>query len=268
MMRLAVIGNPIAHSRSPEIHHAFAGQAGLEIHYEKLLAEPDAFAEVAQRFLVSGGAGFNVTVPFKFEAYELVDEYTAAAAAAGTVNTVVSTRDGHLLGDNTDGRGLRADLETNLGWALTGKRVLILGAGGAVQGVIPALIDAGPGMIHISNRTHDRAIELARRYPGTEARLPHQLEAGYDVVINGSSAGLGGTAPDIVTDVVGPQTHAYDMVYGKGDTPFEAWAIEAGATETANGLGMLVEQAALAFTLWTGFEPQTRPVIETLRASL
>lgn len=263
--KLAVFGNPVEHSRSPDIHMAFSAQTGIPLHYEKRLAPIDGFAPAARTFIESGAHGFNVTVPFKRDAFALVDGCGDAAARAGVVNTVSVQSDGSLWGDNTDGAGLVADLEVNLGWRLENARILVLGAGGAVQGVLPALIGRGPARIDILNRTHEKALALAERFDVRAVRQD-ELDTGYDVIISGSSAGLSGdSVGPSARSVVGGMTRAYDMIYGAEATPFCRWATEAGAITASDGLGMLVEQAAEAFAIWFGVRPETKPVVAALR---
>lgn len=263
--RLAVIGNPIAHSRSPEIHAAFAREFDIEIDYQKLLAPEDGFRRTALDFIAAGGIGFNVTVPFKFDACNLCDEVSDVARRSEAVNTV-AVIDGRLYGYNTDGTGIRRDIEQNLGWTISGARVLVIGAGGAVSGILPALLDAAPGSIHIYNRTMARAHSLAARYGGpVEARDVEGLASDYDLVISGSSAGLAGGSVALPDRIVGPRTRCYDMIYSDATTMFNAWASAVGCLATSDGLGMLVEQAAEAFNIWFGLTPQTRTVIEQMR---
>lgn len=269
MKRLAVIGNPVAHSRSPEIHAAFAAQAGIDILYERLLAPVGDFARVARAFLDDGGCGFNITVPFKHEAWALAQSRSDAADASETVNTIKVLRDGSLFGDNTDGTGLVGDLESNLRWPIDGAKVLVIGAGGAVAAVLPALLARRPARLDLYNRTHERAARLASRYPARVRALETLADAGpYDLVVSGSSAGLSGSSPVLSPAIVGPRTRCYDMIYSATTTPFNAWAMESGAAVTSDGLGMLVMQAASAFSLWFEFEPDTAPVIALLRRSI
>lgn len=269
MNKLAVIGNPVAHSLSPEIHAAFALQANIEVSYERILADPDAFAETARAFVDDGAVGFNVTVPFKREAWVLADTVSPEAAASEAVNTVTVQDDHTLRGDNTDGAGLVRDMTGNLGWRLEGARMLLVGAGGAVSGVIPAILATGAELIHVFNRTHERALELERRFDGELIALrAADLLRHYDIVINGTSAGLSGNVPDLPDDIIGEQTNVYDMVYGKDTTAFNRWAIAAGCRNASDGLGMLVEQAARSFTIWFGFTPVTPPVIDEIRVLL
>lgn len=267
MKHLAVIGNPVDHSRSPEIHTAFAAQARIQVSYVRIKAGIDAFEETARQFIAGGGMGFNVTVPFKREAFEMMASCSREATESQTVNTVTVHRDGSLHGDNTDGSGLVRDLTMNLGWTLTGGRILIVGAGGAVSGVLPALIASAPESVHIFNRTFERARGLQAQFDGKVTAVTEAgLDKEYDFIISGSSAGLaGGAQPDLPGQILGPETRCYDMIYSGHTTTFNQWAIDCGARHCSDGLGMLVEQAAVAFRLWFGFEPSTSPVISHLR---
>lgn len=267
--RYAVAGNPVAHSRSPFIHAAFARQTGQDLEYRRLLLPVDGFAVGASAFFADGGKGLNVTVPFKRDAHDLADRLTPRAQAAGAVNTLARQPDGTLLGDNTDGAGLVRDLRKNLGWSIAGARVLLVGAGGAARGVMAPLLAEAPAELLVINRTAGRAEELAGLFSGdapvrgggmslAEGRL-------FDLVINASSAGLGGESPALPEGVIGPVTHCYDMVYGNEPTPFLRAAAEAGALSLADGLGMLVEQAAESFFLWRGVRPDTATVMARLR---
>lgn len=262
----AVFGNPIAHSKSPLIHAAFARQTGQDMDYTSILAPVDGFREAVRAFQAQGGAGANVTVPFKEQAYALADERTARAEAAGAVNTL-KFQAGTVLGDNTDGVGLVRDLTANLGLALTGKRLLLMGAGGAARGVVLPLLEEGPAELFIVNRTAAKAAALARCFSefavidgGGYERLGGKP---FDVVINATAASLGGELPPLPGDVFASGAWAYDMMYGR-ETPFMAFARARGA-RVADGLGMLVEQAAEAFFLWRGLRPMTAPVIQSLR---
>ena len=266
MKQLAVIGNPVNHSRSPEIHSAFAALAKIDLSYVRIKAEIDAFADTARQFVAGGGMGFNVTVPFKREAFEMMASCSPEATESQTVNTVTVQRGGSLHGDNTDGTGLVRDLSLNLGWALTGARILVVGAGGAVSGVLPALIASGPSSLHIYNRTFERARGLQAQFADVVTAVTvAELDKEYDFIISGSSAGLAGGVPDLPGHILGPETRCYDMIYSGDTTTFNQWAIECGARHCSDGLGMLVEQAAVSFQLWFGFEPATSPVISHLR---
>jgi shikimate dehydrogenase len=262
--RYAVFGHPIAHSKSPQIHAAFARQTGQDMTYEAILAPKDGFADAVVAFVAAGGRGANVTVPFKEAAFRLADRLTPRARRAGAVNTLSFDADG-TLGDNTDGAGLVADLIRNLQCPLAGKRILLLGAGGAARGAIEPLLDQQPAVLVIANRTVGRAEELARLFDrGVVACGFDAVDAPFDLVINATAASLAGELPPLSSHIFTPDTLAYDMMYGR-DTPFLVFARTHGAA-TADGLGMLVEQAAEAFALWRGVRPDTAPVIASLRA--
>ncbi|TCS71319.1 shikimate dehydrogenase [Sulfuritortus calidifontis] len=266
--RYAVFGNPITHSKSPRIHAEFARQTGQDLSYEAILAPLDGFPAAVAAFRATGGRGANVTVPFKEQAFELASRRTERAEAAGAVNTL-KFEGQEILGDNTDGAGLVADLTRNLGLDLAGRRILLLGAGGAARGVILPLLGAMPASLFIANRTADKALDLARRLAaagpvegGGFDALPGRQ---FDLVINATAASLAGELPPLPNDVFAPGALAYDMMYGQ-DTPFLAFARARGA-RVADGLGMLVEQAAEAFYLWRGVRPETAPVIALLRGA-
>jgi len=263
--RYAVFGHPIAHSQSPAIHAAFARQTGQDLRYEAILAPLDGFAASVAAFIAAGGRGANVTVPFKEEAFRLAGRLSARAERAGAVNTL-SFEDGALLGDNTDGAGLVADLVRNLKRDLAGARILLLGAGGAARGVAGPLLDLRPVALVIANRTAGRAEALARLFDRNAVGCGFEaVEGRFDLVVNATAASLAGELPPLPPDVFAPGALAYDMMYGR-DTPFLAFARERGAA-TADGLGMLVEQAAEAFFVWRGVRPDTAPVIAGLRAA-
>lgn len=261
--RYAVFGHPIAHSKSPQIHAAFARQTGQDMTYAAILAPLDGFPASVAAFVATGGRGANITVPFKEEAFRLAQQRTPRAERAGAVNTLVFA-DGEIRGDNTDGAGLVADLTRNLHRPLGGRRILLLGAGGAARGVIEPLLDEAPAALVIANRTVARAQELADLFGrGVAACGFDTTGSGFDVVINATSASLAGELPPLSPAVFAPDALAYDMMYGR-DTPFLAFARAHGAA-TADGLGMLVEQAAEAFHVWRGVRPDTAPVIAALR---
>ncbi len=263
--RYVVIGNPIAHSKSPRIHALFAASTGQDMRYEALLAPLDGFAATVREFVAAGGRGANVTVPFKEEAFRLSTRLSDRARAAGAVNTLTFTG-AEILGDNTDGAGLVRDLRANLGVAIAGKRVLLLGAGGAARGVILPLLAEHPAELTVANRTVDKALALASAFPGcTGCGLDALDSRVFDLVINATSAGLAGGVSPRLTFAYAPGALAYDMVYGQ-DTDFLRQAVAAGAT-TADGLGMLVEQAAEAFLVWRGLRPDTAPVLAALRSA-
>lgn len=266
--RYAVFGNPVAHSRSPQIHGRFALQEGAEIEYVRIEAQPGAFEEVAGRFFAEGGQGANVTVPFKTDAYAWVDRHSERAAAAGAVNAIIPLGGGRFLGDNTDGEGLADDIEQAQGVDICGRRILILGAGGAVRGVVPVLQQRGAAEIVIANRTEAKAQELAARFGVQTAALgglPHHY---FDIVVNGTSGGLSGEMPAVEAGVFGACLLAYDMVYGAGAAVFLDFARRSGAAKTADGLGMLVAQAAVSYRLWRGFSPDIKPVIRAMKEAV
>jgi shikimate dehydrogenase len=270
MDRYAVIGNPIAHSKSPRIHAEFARQTGQDLDYGRILAAPDRFAETVRAFFAGGGRGLNVTVPFKEAAWRLADERSPRAEVAGAVNTLTALSDGRLRGDNTDGAGLVRDLAGNHGFAFAGRRVLLLGAGGAARGVLHPLLETRLGGLTVANRTADKARDLAGLATGLGPVAGCGLDglAGgrFDLIINATSAGLDGEVPAIPDDCLAPGGWTYDMLYGDVPTPFCRWGQGHGASRALDGLGMLVEQAAESFRLWRGIRPQTAPVIALLRA--
>ena len=267
MNRYAVFGNPIGHSLSPKIHLAFAAQTQQLIRYEALCAPLDGFTETVGAFLEHDGKGFNVTVPFKQHAYGLVDEIRPRAQLAQAVNTV-GVSNGKLWGDNTDGIGLVRDLIQNHRIILSNLNILIIGAGGAVRGVLGPLLEQKPKKIVLVNRTAKKAEELVELFnPFGEifATTFNQLNTSFDLIINGSSASLTGELPPLPNRIIKPQhTVCYDMMYSKTITPFNQWAKNNNAKNTFDGLGMLVEQAAEAFYLWHGVRPDTAPVISML----
>jgi shikimate dehydrogenase len=264
-----VIGNPIAHSKSPEIHAQFAAQTGQELSYERLLAPLQGFKEAVRTFIANGGKGANVTVPFKLEAHALADQLTDRARLAGAVNTL-KFEEGRILGDNTDGAGLVRDIVQNAGVALAGKRVLLLGAGGASRGALLPLLEQKPAELVLANRTHAKAQELATQFSGYGKLVATEyagLHGTFDVVINATSASLAADVPPLPASTLLPTTLAYDMMYGKQPTVFMEFAQRHGAI-ARDGLGMLVEQAAEAFLLWRGVRPVTADVFAALRAQL
>ncbi len=267
--RYVVIGNPIEHSKSPQIHAAFARQTGQEMEYGRILGEADGFERQVREFLAAGGKGLNVTVPFKEAAWHLAGERSGRAEVAGAVNTLIVLADGRLRGDNTDGVGLVRDLTVNQGLDLKGCRVLLLGAGGASRGVVRPLLEAGPNQLLIANRTAEKALALAAALSGFGAVFGCGLDrlAGrqFDLIINGTAAGLRGEVPGIPEHLLAPGGWSYDMMYGSEPTAFVRWGEAHGAARALDGLGMLVEQAAEAFYLWRGIRPETRGVIEALR---
>lgn len=270
MDRYGVFGNPIGHSKSPQIHQMFAEQTGQVISYEPLLAPLDDFAGFARPFF-EAGLGANVTVPFKEEAFRLADQLSERAQRAGAVNTLIKLEDGTLLGDNTDGLGLVRDLLDNASVALHSKRILLLGAGGAVRGVLEPLLAQSPSELVIANRTLAKAEQLAVEFTAlgaVRACAFEQLQGPFDLIINGTSASLGGELPPLSDELItADSTVCYDMMYAARATPFCQWATDRGAG-SRDGLGMLVEQAAAAFEIWRGVRPETGNVLAQLRAQL
>lgn len=265
--RYAVIGHPIAHSRSPRIHAAFAAAAGQHLAYDRIDAAPEAFEGIVRDFFDDGGCGLNVTLPHKESAARLADRLTGRARLAGAVNTLARQPDGTLLGDNTDGAGLMADL-ARLGIAVRGARVLVLGAGGATRGILGPLLETQPAQLVVANRTAARATALAATFAGVQGcgydALASLVVAGpFDLVIHATSLGLQGEVPPLPQGVIGPASVAYDLGYGAGDTPFVRWARARGVTRAEQGLGMLIEQAAESFFLWRGVRPDTAPLHRT-----
>ena len=281
--RYAVVGNPVQHSRSPFIHAAFARETGQALHYGRLESPLDAFVPTLHRFAAStrgpdgetGPArGCNITVPFKFEAYALAATRTARAALAGAVNTLRFDADG-WLGDNTDGAGLVRDIQHNAGVALAGRRVLMLGAGGAAAGALGPLLAAAPAALQVVNRTADKAVALVARHAALAREHGVRLSAGsltdhdrgVDVIVNASASSLHGVAVPLRGDAMRAGALALDMMYGPAAEAFLRWAAEHDG-QGRDGLGMLVEQAAEAFALWRGVRPQTAPVLAELRQRL
>jgi len=264
-----VVGHPVAHSWSPFIHGMFARQTGEQLTYRLHDVLPQDFRAYVLDFFSRGGRGLNVTVPHKVAAAELANELTPRAERAAAVNTLAVQRDNRVLGDNTDGAGLVHDLRDNLSINLAGRRVLIVGAGGATRGVVAPLLVLRPAELVIANRTAERAHALAADFEDVGAvrgcGFDDLGDVAYDVVINATSASLAGEVPAIPAGTIKSDSLCYDMAYSKGDTPFLKWAKEAGCERAAQGWGMLVEQAAESFQLWRGVRPQTRPVLEALR---
>lgn len=273
--RYVVIGNPIAHSKSPAIHAQFAQQTGERIAYDRLLAPVDGFVAAVREFISQGGRGMNVTVPFKLDAHALADRLSPRAAAAGAVNTLRFDADG-IFGDNTDGFGLVRDIEANLGVPLAGARVLLLGAGGAARGTVLPMLERGPRELAIVNRTAAKADALVAQFADAARAAGCALTGGgprtiepraYDVIVNATAGSLDAALPECDDLAFGSNTLAYDMMYGAQPTVFMRHALSLGA-RAADGLGMLVEQAAESFYVWRGVRPDSAPVLATLRAQL
>ncbi|PTQ88903.1 shikimate dehydrogenase [Agitococcus lubricus] len=270
--RYAVIGNPIGHSRSPRIHRAFAASTLQDLSYEAILSPLDNFSlTVAQFFAQPEAKGLNVTLPFKEQAYALSEVLSLRAQQAGAVNTLMKGKDGRLYGDNTDGTGLVRDITQNLGWQLANKRILVVGAGGAVRGVLGVLLAAQPASLSICNRTPAKAqalAELFKPYGHIQALAFSELQAdSVDIIINGSSASLSGESLPLARGILAANACAYDMAYGKKDLPFLAWAKAEGA-QIQDGLGMLIEQAAESFFIWRGIRVPTAKLLAEIRTEL
>ena len=271
----AVIGNPVAHSKSPVIHQLFGQQCDIDLSYERIQVDVGGFDQAVSHFAAHGGAGLNVTVPFKLDAWELCqrepNKLSSRAVIAQAVNTL-KFDDDCVEGDNTDGIGIVRDLQINLDCPLQGKRILVVGAGGAVRGVLAPLLDTEPESIIIVNRTSHKATALCEHfktlgYHNLSACSSDRLEQHFDVVINGTAASLGGQLPDIPGHSIGSNTLVYDMMYAAEPTLFMKWSLDNGARIASDGLGMLVEQAAESFLIWHDQKPSTAPVIEFLRKS-
>jgi shikimate dehydrogenase len=268
--KYAVVGFPVAHSWSPFIHGLFARQTGHQFTYSRLEVAPEALNDRVVEFFAADGKGLNVTMPHKQAACLIARERTPRAEMAGAVNTLALRNNG-LLGDNTDGAGLIADLTRNLSFDLRGTRVLLLGAGGAARGVLGPLLEMDPEYVEIANRNGERGAELAREFSTLGSVHGCGFDAitvaTFDLVLNATSASLQDTIPPIPPGVIGPTTLCYDMAYGKGDTAFTRWSKSAGAGRAETGWGMLVEQAAESFLLWRGVKPDTAPVIAAVKST-
>ncbi|HPF57446.1 MAG TPA: shikimate dehydrogenase [Candidatus Competibacteraceae bacterium] len=264
----AVMGHPIAHSQSPRIHTLFAAQTGQNLEYRAILVEPGGFAAAARAFHAAGGKGLNVTVPFKQDAWVFADILSARAERAGAVNTLIFGPGG-VRGDNTDGPGLARDLTVNHRYPLAGKRILLLGAGGAARGVLQSLLAEQPGQLVIANRTAEKALGLALRFSGlgrvSACGFSELAGRRFDLIINATAAGLDDAVPPLPDDVLAAEGWCYDLMYGREPTAFVRWGRAHGAVQSLDGLGMLVEQAAESFHLWRGVWPETGPVIAALR---
>ncbi|MDF1762557.1 MAG: shikimate dehydrogenase [Oleibacter sp.] len=264
----AVFGNPIGHSKSPRIHLAFAQETKQDLFYKAVLVPLGDFKKEAERFFKHGGKGINITVPFKEDAFLLADERTPRAQRAQAVNTLMRLDDGRLLADNTDGAGLVRDLTINHQIVLKNKRILLLGAGGAVRGVLQPLLKEAPACIAIANRTVSKAQQLAADFSdlGKVSGVGFdEVNEPFDVIINATSASLSGELPPLNPTIIHDQTVCYDMMYGNAPTVFNQWCHVNGASKTIDGLGMLIEQAAEAFFLWRGIRPSTSELMNILR---
>ena len=270
--KYAVFGNPIKHSKSPLIHGIFADQCDQAMQYRAVRVELDGFSKTVDSFFAGGGRGLNITVPFKEQAYQYAQRLSDRAMRAGAVNTLTLAEDGAVEGDNTDGIGLVRDMIANLGWAIQGGRILLLGAGGAARGVLEPLLRERPRELLLVNRTEERAIQVAGEFAdiGTIEGGGYSLigERQFDLVINATSAGLTGEMPELSSSLLTERSCCYDMLYGSEPTPFMRWAALHAAWAVSDGLGMLVEQAAQSFYIWRGVRPETRPVIRQLREAM
>lgn len=270
--RYAVFGNPVEHSRSPDIHRLFALQTGEDMSYQRQLVALGAFDRAADDFFNGGGKGLNITLPFKLDAFGYASELTSRARRAGAVNTLALQADGGTLGDNTDGHGLVRDMVANLQWRIAGQSVLVLGAGGAARGALAPLLGEGPAIVVVANRTVDKARQLALAFddlgPVKGCGFDDLAGECFDLIINATSASLAGDLPPLPSGLISRQTCCYDMMYGPEPTVFMRWALAKGAVTVADGLGMLVEQAAESFYLWRGVRPLTTTVVGDIRQQL
>jgi shikimate dehydrogenase len=270
--RYAVIGHPVSQSRSPFIHARFAAQTGQSLTYTTIDAKPEDFESTVRHFLTGDGKGLNITVPHKEAAFRLVDELTPRAQRAGAVNTLARRDGGRILGDNTDGAGLARDLLNNHRITIAGRRLLLLGAGGAARGALAPLLGLKPSELTIVNRNVIRARELVEQFSdmGHLSGIGYQDLGNdpYDLVINATAASLAGELPALPPGIVNTRSICYDMYYGRDETPFTRWAHQRGCSRAIMGLGMLVEQAAESFYLWRGLRPDTASVLSALTAEL
>jgi len=268
----AVMGNPISHSRSPQIHTAFANQTGQRLVYTAIQVDPGGFEQAVGNFFANNGKGLNVTVPFKQEAWQLAEMLGQEAKRAGAVNTLLKNEEGFLVGRNTDGIGLVRDLLQNNGATIKNKNILLVGAGGAARGVLQPLLEEKPTMVVIANRTPDRAHELAKDFSefgkviGTG--FDELQDQQFDLIINATAASLQGEVPPLPDTICAKGCWTYDMMYSAEPTPFVLWSEQHGAVKALDGLGMLVEQAAESFYLWRGVRPDTASVIREIRETL
>jgi len=271
MDQYAVFGNPISHSKSPQIHEEFARQTGQQLEYTAVAAPLDGFSETVQQFLAGDGRGLNVTIPFKEQAWELAAKRSERAELAGAVNTLL-LKDGELYGENTDGVGLVTDLTDNYGARIQGARVLVLGAGGAVRGVLQPILAQQPAAVVVANRTEAKAEQLAELFADhgniSGCGFPDLAGQSFDLIINGTAASLQGEVPPLPEAVLAANGWCYDMMYSAEPTAFCQWAKDHSAEKVMDGLGMLVEQAAESFRIWRGVKPETAPVIAQLRQQL
>jgi len=267
----AVMGNPINHSKSPQIHSEFAEQTSQDIVYSAMQVPLDGFESAVKNFFTKSGKGLNITVPFKEQAFKVADKLTIRAQTAQAVNTLILQEDGTILGDNTDGAGLVGDLIKNHKVPLKGQRILVIGAGGAVRGILQPFLSEQPDSITVVNRTFEKAQILAKsfnEFGNISACEFDELNQPFDVIINGTSASLSGQLPPIPQCVIDENTVVYDMMYGKELTPFLRWSQENGAAKVLDGLGMLVGQAAVSFELWRNEQPDSQAVLLNMRKQL
>ncbi|MDH4259298.1 MAG: shikimate dehydrogenase [Gammaproteobacteria bacterium] len=266
--RFALFGYPVSHSWSPFIHGLFARQFDHILDYKVRDVDPPSFRRVVIDFFVEGGGGANVTLPHKPAAAEIVNELTARAERARAVNTIIRRSPTDLLGDNTDGTGLVTDLVSNLGVTVSGSHLLVLGAGGAVRGVLAPLLEQEPREVRIANRTPERAQLLRDEFSDlgeiSASSFDDVDDRPWDIVINATAASLAGEVPALPPRAIGRDTVCYDMAYGRADTAFMRWATERGSSRSYKGWGMLVEQAAESYRLWHGVRPATKPVLDAL----
>ena len=264
----AVLGNPIAHSKSPQIHRLFAEQTGQNMDYQAILVDVDDFVGAVDRFRAAGGKGLNITLPFKQDAYRYASQLSERATRAGAVNTLRFEAE-RCLGDNTDGAGLVHDLSHNFGLNLKNLKILLLGAGGAARGVLQPLLQESPALLQIANRTRAKAVQLAHEFrdlgPVQGCGLEDLNGQSFDLIINATSTGLTAKLPPLPDRLLYPGGYCYDMIYADEPTAFVRWGLAQGAAKSVDGLGMLVEQAAESFFIWRGVRPDTAPVLQTLR---
>ena len=267
--RYAVFGNPIKHSKSPQIHTLFAEQTGQILNYTAELVEVGQFDQAIKDFIQHNGKGLNVTVPFKEDAWKCATQHSERALRAGAVNTLMVRQDGSLYGDTTDGTGLVRDLIQNHNIQIKDKDILLIGAGGAVRGVLEALLQQQPSSLLIANRTKQKAVQLAKDFSDlgqlNGCGLDEINKMSFDIVINGTSASLQGDLPPLPETIFKSKSSSYDMMYAAQATPFMIWSEAHGATQIFDGLGMLVEQAAESFYIWRNVRPETKPVIQHIR---
>ena len=269
----AVMGNPVKHSKSPQIHDMFASQCRVNMEYQRIQVDPGGFGQAVSHFAAHGGGGLNITVPYKVDAWQLcqraANQCSDRAQLAEAVNTLRFDSGGVVYGDNTDGCGIVTDIQQNLGFPIRDRSILVVGAGGAVRGILGPIFECRPARITIANRTVSKASDLAARFDsGVDSVALDQCEdQTYDMVINGTATSLGQQLPGISPSCIAAQTLVYDMMYSLQPTVFMQWALSSGAASAHDGLGMLVEQAAESFYIWHGVRPDTVPVLQALRKS-